>query len=145
MNPMQVTRTATTAAPIGRVFDYLADFTTTMEWDPGTVRTTRLSGDGGPGTRYLNVSRFLGREASLEYVVTTLEPDRLLRLRGENESVVADDELAFRRDGGLTTVTYRADLSPKGWRVVAAPLVSLAFRRLADEAEQSLRRVLSTL
>ena len=46
------------------VFAYLSDFTTTTEWDPGTVRTTRESGDGGIGTRYRNVSRFLGRETS---------------------------------------------------------------------------------
>lgn len=142
---MQITRTATTPAPLERVFAYLADFTTTTQWDPGTVATTRLAGDGGVGTRYRNVSRFLGREVSLEYFVTALEPDGLVRLRGENASVVAEDELTFERVGDLTAVTYRASLQPKGWRVVAAPLVALAFRRLADDAEQSLRTVLGTL
>jgi uncharacterized protein YndB with AHSA1/START domain len=142
---MQVIRTVTTTTPLERVFSYLADFTTTTDWDPGTVRTTRLSGDGGPGTRYLNVSRFGGRETSLEYVVTELQQGRMLRLRGENGSVVAHDELTFDGDGERTRVTYRAELRPKGWRVVAAPLVALAFRRLADDAEQSLHRVLSRL
>ncbi len=48
-----------------RVFAYLADFTHTEEWDPGTVRTHRVSGDGGVGTTYANTSRFLGRETDL--------------------------------------------------------------------------------
>ena len=40
----------TTATP-DRVFEYLSDFTTTTEWDPGTV-AERVSGDGGVGTTY---------------------------------------------------------------------------------------------
>lgn len=145
MNPMKVTRTVVTSAPPDRVFAYLADFTTTTQWDPGTVRTTRRSGDGGVGTRYLNVSRFLGRETRLEYVVTELVPGSLLRLHAQNEAVAAEDELRFDTVGGATTVTYSAQLRPRGWRVVAAPLIALAFRRLADQAEESLQQVLSRL
>jgi len=43
---MQICRTMTTPAPVSDVFAYLADFTTTTEWDPGTVSTTLVSGDG---------------------------------------------------------------------------------------------------
>ena len=38
------------------MFAYLSDFTTTNEWDPGTVSTERVSGDGGVGTTYHNTS-----------------------------------------------------------------------------------------
>ena len=55
------------------VFDYLVDFSHAEEWDSGTVRCERLSGDGGVGTRYRNVSRFLGRETTLEVVRRTAE------------------------------------------------------------------------
>jgi hypothetical protein len=60
---MQISRTVSTTASLEQAFAYLADFTTTNQWDPGTVRTTRLSGDGGVGTRYRNVSRFHGARA----------------------------------------------------------------------------------
>ena len=43
--------------PLEAVFDYLCDFTTTTEWDPGTVTTVNQRGDGGIGTAYLNTSR----------------------------------------------------------------------------------------
>jgi hypothetical protein len=142
---MQISRTVSTTASLEQAFAYLADFTTTNQWDPGTVRTTRLSGDGGVGTRYRNVSRFLGRETELDYVVTALEPGRLLRLRGENASVASEDEMRFATEAGRTTVTYRATLRLKGFRVLTAPVVALAFRRLAHEAENGLRTALSRL
>ena len=46
---MHVERTFTVPQPPDAVFDYLGDFTHTNEWDPGTVETTRTSGDGGVG------------------------------------------------------------------------------------------------
>src|SRR5690349_8912855 len=57
---MDITRTVETATPIDRVFAYLSDFTTTEDWDPGTVTTTRRTGDGGLGTVYDNTSSFMG-------------------------------------------------------------------------------------
>ena len=64
---MQIVRTLTVARSPEDAFTYLSDCTTTEEWDPGTVRTTRESGTGGVGTRYHNVSTFLGRETELTY------------------------------------------------------------------------------
>src|SRR5699024_11010523 len=104
---MHIERTVTTAAPLEAVFGYLADFTTTTEWDPGTVRTSRVAGDGGVGTRYHNTSRFLGRETELTYVVEQLVPGGVIHLRGENRTVVADDTMTFvRTPTGGTRVTY---------------------------------------
>lgn len=48
---MVIARTVTVDPPVDQVFRYLSAFTTTGEWDPGTVRTTREEGDGGVGTR----------------------------------------------------------------------------------------------
>lgn len=59
---MKIDKTITGPVPASTAFEFLADFRSTEEWDPGTVRTERLSGDGGFGTRYANTSKFLGRE-----------------------------------------------------------------------------------
>lgn len=140
---MEIGRTVTTTKPIDQVFAYLGDFTTTTDWDPGTVVTTREEGDGGVGTRYRNVSRFLGRQTELTYVVEQLEPGRMVRLRGENRSVVAEDTMTFSpTPSGGTTVTYRARFSFKGVIRLAAPLLAPAFRRLGDEAERGLQHAL---
>ncbi len=43
---MRVERVVTTDKPLDLVYAYLSDFTNTTEWDPGTVSTERISGDG---------------------------------------------------------------------------------------------------
>ena len=112
---MKIVRTVATDRPRSEVFAYLSDFTTTEEWDPGTLRTTRESGDGGVGTRYRNVSKFLGRETELTYVVEESSPPHRLRLRGENDTLVAHDTMTLSETpGGGTELTYRADFAFKG-------------------------------
>ena len=66
---MDIVRSVTVSQPLDEVFTYLSDFTTTTEWDPGTVRTERVSGDGGLGSRNHNVSKFLGRETDIDSLV----------------------------------------------------------------------------
>ncbi len=140
---MKVERTLTLTPGPTEVFSYLADFTTNPEWDPAGVRTTLISGDGGVGTTYLNVSTFRGKEATMLYAVTEYDAGRKIVLRGENKSVIAVDTLTFRPAGdGGTELTYSADFTIKGplkwfgW--VAAP----AFKKLGDEAEEGLLRAI---
>ena len=142
---MKLERTVETTAAPSAVFAYLADFTTTTEWDPGTVETMLVSGDGGVGTTYRNVSSFLGRRTELTYTVTQHEPDRLIALRGENKSVVAHDTMAIAPNGGGTRVTYTAEFDFQGLARFVAPLLSPALKKLGDEAEKGLRTALGRL
>jgi uncharacterized protein YndB with AHSA1/START domain len=140
---MLIERTVTVDRPQDEVFAYLADFTTTTQWDPGTLSTTRVSGDGGIGTTYRNVSRFLGRRTELTYVVVDHQSPALLQLRGENESVVAHDTMTLAdAPYGSTTISYRAEFEFKGWARLAAPLAAPALRRLGDRAARGLQSAL---
>src|SRR5690606_16233073 len=107
---MRLERTVTTDKPVERVFEYLSDFTTTTEWDPGTVRTTLSSGDGGVGTVYHNVSKFAGRETELDYTVVEHEVNQRFALEGKNKTVTANDLMTFASTPtGGTEVRYVAD------------------------------------
>lgn len=143
---MIITRTVTVDRPIAAVFDYLSDFTTTTEWDPGTVRTVLVTGDGGVGTTYRNTSRFLGRTTELTYVVVERHPPGHISLRGQNATVIATDTMSLRQSQqGRTEVTYQAEFTFQGaWRLLA-PLLIPAFRRLGDQAEVGLCRALNAL
>lgn len=141
---MKIERTVTVDVPVNRAFAYLADFTTTTEWDPGTVSTVRLDGQG-VGTRYRNTSRFLGRETSLVYVVEELVADERIRLRGENQTVISVDTMTFRSTAAGTEVTYTADFTFKGVARFVAPLLRPALTKLGDEAEKGLRSALGKL
>lgn len=142
---MKIQRTVTVDKPLSTVFAYLSDFTTTTEWDPGTVRTVRQSGDGGVGTSYHNTTKFAGRETELVYVVEELVPDRRFTLRGENKTLVAHDTLEFSGDGSRSTVTYTADFEFKGLTRFVAPLLAPAFTKLGNDAERGMREALSRL
>jgi len=145
-----IERTVETTAAPAAVWAYLSDFATTTEWDPGTVRTVRVSGDGGVGTTYENTSDFNGRVTELVYtVVEHREPDRIV-LRGQGEKVVAVDTITFTPAGSGTRVEYRAELRFTGWLRFVEPLLSLPlldrpFRRLGDEAQEGMRAALARL
>ncbi len=142
---MRLRKTVVVAKPIEKVFAYLADFTTTTEWDPGTVRTVLQRGDGGVGTTYLNTSKFMGRTTQLTYVVRDLIPDQLIRLQGENKTVVAVDTLSFRAVEAGTEVTYAAEFSFKGATRFFAPLLRPALDRLGQQAQAGLSDALNRL
>ena len=142
---MKIQRSVETAATPAAVFAYLSDFTNTNEWDPGTVKTTLVSGDGGVGTEYDNVSKFMGRETELTYRVIEHTPDRWFGLRGENKTVVAHDTMEIEPHGAGSRVTYTADFAFSGVAKVVAPLLAPALKKLGDEAEEGLRDALGKL
>ncbi len=131
--------------PVDRVAAFLCDFTTTNDWDPGTVRTERTEGDGGPGTVYRNISRFAGRETELTYVVEELAPGERITLRGENRTVVAHDTMTFRGNGETAEVTYLAEFEFRGIARLLEPLLRLPMKKLGDDAERGMREALNRL
>jgi uncharacterized protein YndB with AHSA1/START domain len=142
---MKVQRSVTTKTAPEVVFAYLSDFTTTTQWDPGTVRTERISGDGDVGTRYHNVSKFLGRETELEYSVIERQEPTLIKLRGVNKSVEATDHMQIAAAGTGSTVTYTATFTFKGIAKYIAPLMSPALTKLGNDAEAGLQKALDGL
>lgn len=144
---MHVERTFSVGVPVGTVFDYLADFAHTEEWDPGTVSTTRTSGDGGVGTTYANRSEFMGREVDLTYETVVHEPPNRLQFRGRNKSATATDTLTFAAtDDGGTQVHYRADFEFGPLvRLIAPLVVRPKLDKLADETVAELTRTLEKL
>jgi Polyketide cyclase / dehydrase and lipid transport len=142
---MRLCRIITVTKPLDGVFAYLSDFTTTTEWDPGTVKTVRTAGDGGVGTEYANTSTFAGRETQLAYVVHELIPNQRIALRGENKTVIARDTMTFRATGSDTEVTYTADFTFKGIARLIAPLLRPAFARLGNEAQTGMAAALRRL
>jgi carbon monoxide dehydrogenase subunit G len=128
-----------------KAFAYLSDFTTTTEWDPGTVETVRVKGDGGVGTTYRNRSRFGSRETELTYTVIERRDPEMIRLRGENKTVVAVDTITVEPSGRGSRVVYEADFTFKGVWKALRPFLGGAFKKLGDEAEVGLRETLGRL
>ena len=141
----RVERSVTVQKSLPEVWSYLSDFRSTNDWDPGTVSTERVSGDGGIGTVYRNTSKFLGKETELTYTVVDLKPERMISLRGENDTVTTTDTLTLARTGSATTVHYAAEFAFKGRARYTEPLLSFPLKKLGDDAIASLGETLSEL
>lgn len=143
---MRLERAVTTDKPVERVFAYLSDFTTTTDWDPGTVRTTLTSGDGGVGTVYRNVSKFAGRETELDYTVVEHEENQRFALEGKNKTVTAHDLMTFTSTPtGGTEVRYVADFDFGLLTPVLSVVMWPFFKKLGDEAEKGMTEALARL
>jgi uncharacterized protein YndB with AHSA1/START domain len=140
-----VERTVTVDQPIEKVWAYLSDFRSTEEWDPPTVSTVRTGGDGGLGTTYHNVSKFLGSETEVDYVVTEYDEHRRLQLKGDAGSVQLLDTITFEATATGTAVTYHAEFEPQGAAKLAEPLLPLGLKVLADKVAASLEEHLTKL
>lgn len=143
---MFVERTFTVARPVDQVFAYLGDFTHTEAWDPGTVSTTRTSGDGGLGTTYANTSEFMGRQVELTYETITFQAPTRVQFRGRNKGSTATDSMTFTAVGEQTSIHYRADFEFHGWLTYVAPLVIRGkLDALADETVEQIKQTLEAL
>lgn len=145
---MKITRTITIpGTPPSAVYAYLSDFTTSEQWDPGTIETVLVEGDGGVGSVYRNRSVFRGRETELTYVTRDLQPERLIVMRGESSTVVAEDTMSIsptpERAG--TVLVYEADFTFRGLARLATPFLRGPLTRLGDDAEVALGRELAQL
>jgi hypothetical protein len=80
----RVQQTIHVKAPIEVAFDYVADFSTTEEWDPGIAEASRL--DVGPsreGSRFKVLADFNGRKLPVEYTITAFDRPRRVVLVGD--------------------------------------------------------------
>ena len=140
---MHVERTFTVPRPVEAVFDYLSDFTSTNDWDPGTVETRRTSGDGGVGTTYHNVSEFMGGRTELAYESVAHERPTTVQFRGRNKQATAQDTLTFAPDGDGTRIHYRADFDfGRLGNLLAPVLLRRKLDKLADEVVEEMQRVI---
>jgi carbon monoxide dehydrogenase subunit G len=137
-------KTVSSPKPPAEVFAYLADFSTTAEWDPG-ISTARRLDDGplGVGNRVELDAGFFGRTITLIYETTLYEAPHRFIVRGESSTVVSVDEITVEADGAGSLVTYDAELTLKGALKIFDPALSLGFGKVADKAIAGLRKALS--
>jgi carbon monoxide dehydrogenase subunit G len=140
-----IERTLSVDVPLERVWAYLTDFTTTEQWDPPTVSTTLVSGDGDVGSVYKNVSKILGRETEIDYTVVEREAMTLFRLAGRTSSMTMLDTMEFEQIGDRTKIMYTAEFKPEGVAKLIEPLMPLGLKKLGDDAAESMRRELEKL
>jgi uncharacterized protein YndB with AHSA1/START domain len=144
---MYVERTFSVARPVEVVFDYLSDFENTDDWDPGTIDTERLDGDGGVGTTYSNLSEFMGRQVELTYETVELERPERLVFRGNHKDTWTTDTMEFSVLGDAETqIHYRADFVFSTFTALYMAMFGRKrLEQLADDTVAQLKDALAKL
>jgi carbon monoxide dehydrogenase subunit G len=140
-----VSRTFGVDAPPEVVIPYLADFAHAEQWDPGTVRCTRI--DDGPvtvGASWRNTSRIAGISTELTYTLEQLADDRIV-LVGRNDTATSTETIAIARSATGSSITYTNEVQFNGVAKLAGPLAKLVFEKLGDDTEKQLVETLNGL
>jgi hypothetical protein len=144
-----VERTITVDRPLDVVWDYVSDFTSTRDWDPPTQECTVVTSAGedgrGVGTVYRNVSKIAGSETEIIYTVTEYVARQRLQVRGETSSMDLLDTVTFEGGPDSTTLTYHAEMTPRGAAKLVEPMMPLGLKRLGDKTADSLEETLNGL
>lgn len=131
--------------PRQEVFAFVSDLTNAAAWDPQVVRARKETpGPIGPWTRFVLVTRMLGREVELPYEVTELEPGRRIVLAGETKhlryvDVIHVEEIAGETHHG-TRLGYDATLSLRGLLKPGNLVLRFLLTRIGDDALEGIRR-----
>ena len=130
--------------PVDECFRYLADFSTTEQWDPGVFEADKTSpGAAAVGSRFALRLNVLGRSVPAAYRLVEREENRRLVLEGEGPGFRVVDTLDFEASGpSRTRLRYEAVMT---WDTVPAriaPLLKPWAERLGDQAMTGLTRAL---
>ena len=123
---------------------YAADPTNAPEWyekiksiDWETEPPVRL------GSRMAFVASFPGRRLAYTYEVVDLLPSRRLVMRTEAGPFPMETTYTWEAVGsGATRMTLRNRGQPKGFSVIAAPLMAVAVRRETSKNLRQLKQIL---
>jgi uncharacterized protein YndB with AHSA1/START domain len=123
------THTTTIAAPVDRVFAFVADGANATRWRPGVLDVQHVSGTGVGATYKQGVKGPGGRRVAADYVITAFEPNRRLAFKATAGPVRPVGEYTFEDLGGSTRLTMSLSAELSGLKAL---LMGGAVQRTMD-------------
>lgn len=141
---MELHETIEVPVPQEEAFAYVADFSTTADWDPSITRAERVDeGPVGKGSEFRLMIVFGGREMMMRYVIIEHDPPSRLVLEGEGATVNATDAVSFSPTSAGTLIDWRVDLRFRSLMRFLEPVLRIPLQRSAKRSMVGLRRALS--
>lgn len=127
-------------------FDLIADFTSTVRWDPGIRSAERLdAGPIGVGARFA-VGIVLGaRTTEAIYTITTHDRPSHVVLETVGPWYRGVDDVRVRPEADGCVLEWSAEFSLRGPGRLLDPLLGVGFRRVAARAVEGLEAELGRL
>jgi NAD(P)-dependent dehydrogenase (short-subunit alcohol dehydrogenase family) len=127
---------------IDGTFDYVSDFTTIEQWDPGVVESRKLTpGKTGVGTQYLLTLRYGIFRVVMSYTIVEYQAPHKIVLQGKGTSFSVRDTIEFKSESPhQTKIVYQADLSFTGFSHRISPLFKGRLDRIGKQALAGLEK-----
>ena len=111
-----LSRTLTVDRPVEETFSYLADFSTTEQWDVNVLRADKVTpGAPRPGTEFNILAKGATGTIPMDYRILDLTPNKTLRLKGEAKSFTLTDTIEFETIApGKTRINYQVEVAMDG-------------------------------
>ena len=117
------------------VYDYVSDFTTTVEWDTTAIAARKLTpGAVAVGTKFEVECALPVGSITLLYTVKTLKINTLIVLSGSCRLFDIEDTISFSGVPGGTRIDYRAEFF---FKPLMSTLAGLAKQRLESMGRDS--------
>ncbi|MEE4251577.1 MAG: SDR family NAD(P)-dependent oxidoreductase [Alcanivoracaceae bacterium] len=131
--------------PIADCFRYLADFSTSEQWDPGVYRATKLTpGLPRAGSEFDLILNSAGRRVPMRYTVTALDVPLRIDLKGTGDGFSAHDVIRLRALGpDFTEIEYHAELRFQGPASHVEKLLNPLMVRMGKRAVAGLQQALT--
>lgn len=127
--------------PLDEAFDAIADFSTTVDWDPGVKSATpTTSAPLRVGSRFRVVVEIFGRTQTYGYAITDYERPTRVVLQGGDAGTRLVDEITFVPRGAGTRITYEVRCDLVGPGRLAEPFVDWLLPIIGRRAAEGLRR-----
>ena len=131
--------------PVADCFRYLADFSTTAQWDPGVFAADKTTpGAARAGSEFALRLNVLGRSVPSTYRLIERDENRRLVLEGSGPGFTVVDTMDFEALGpAKTRLRYEAVMTWDSVPARIAPLLKPWADRLGDQAMTGLTRALT--
>jgi len=134
--------------PPEEVFDFLADSRNEPSYNPVVVTAEKVTpGPVGPGTRFVEQARSLGRIGEVAIEVMVYERPRHLVWHIESGETVVDGDIRLspgRQDGASTLVEWGWHVRPRSGPMRADPVVGLLGGHLEGGMWRRLKALLES-
>ncbi|MEH6611237.1 MAG: SDR family NAD(P)-dependent oxidoreductase [Halioglobus sp.] len=136
--------TAEVTRPINEAFDYVSDFTTTVEWDSTAKKATKMSpGPIAVGTRFEVVCALPVGSVTIIYRVEELQDNALVVLSGKSRFFDIEDRITFTATESGTKIDYRAEFFFKPLIKAVSGAAQKSLDNMGRESVASLGRALN--
>jgi NAD(P)-dependent dehydrogenase (short-subunit alcohol dehydrogenase family)/carbon monoxide dehydrogenase subunit G len=132
-------------SPISEVFHYVADFSNLEQWDPGISTSYKLTkGPLQQGSKFKVTVSSGPMRIQMDYEVVEFLPPGRIELHGNACLMRAVDKISFHESEGGTAITWRADISFRGWLSRGEPLMRPIMTRVGKHSMAGLKNAFSS-